>query len=34
MVIAPVKQSVVHYMTQSSEQESPDIRICQSHEIK
>jgi hypothetical protein len=24
MVIAPVKQSVVHYMTQSSEQKSPE----------
>jgi len=34
MVIAPVKQSVVHYMTQSSEQESPETGICQSYEIK
>jgi len=34
MVVAPVKQSAVHYMMQSSEQDSPETRICQSHGIK
>jgi len=29
MVIAPVKQSVVHYMTQSSEQESPETHLME-----